>query len=643
MAVHVKIDKETLIKHHFWILLGVSVLLVVIALIVLPTSVGSTVEDKEKEFASAKQSLQSVKDVKNKAWVEALETKNSHITKKKDSVWEAAWQTQKDLMTWPPSLQADFSKKYPYFGDPISLSDRTKFSPEYQTQIFDVVNIVQPINDRGQGVVQFKGGYDAVLALEQKLPEAPTSETIWLLQEDLWVKRELLRVIREANDSFARFQEVKPAAPAEPVAKASPAKEKPAEAADAAAGDSDKEEKKKEAPPPPTKPKAPPSDPNHKIFRNPDWELDLKLTSTIGQGGNRQYTIGGTIKNISNRKQALGIVFKVLLEDREDSTAFELLPVDRPALAAGESAPLKEVKVRQQVTVAGLFGVEQVLNWRTAPVKRIDQVVLDYPSSRTANKWRIDKKPRFMTPPPGSEAAEAAATPSSTAIPGGPMLGGKGMGAEPVTRGSSGTNSLAREDRYTDVNEQVRHMPVGMVVIVEEDRIPDFLAAFSNSRLKIQTLQVHWNHCRERIRPEVDEEDLNVSPSRGKTGEKIAPPVNRNFQLPAAPKGGMAPGAAMMGAMGMAGQAGGKGIGGKGAMEPGGGPPASALMMRPGMAQGGMLPGMGTASASHAASDDEEMKLVELAVYGLASLYERYPPKPPANPDGSNPGATVAK
>ena len=56
-------------------------------------------------------------------------------------------------------------------------------------------------------------------------------------------------------------------------------------------------------------------------------------------------------------------------------------------------------------------------------------------------------------------------------------------------------------NRYTDVSDQVRHMPVAMVVVVDEEHLPELLAAFVNSKLRIQITQYHWQHCREPMNP----------------------------------------------------------------------------------------------------------------------------------------------
>ena len=48
-------------------------------------------------------------------------------------------------------------------------------------------------------------------------------------------------------------------------------------------------------------------------------------------------------------------------------------------------------------------------------------------------------------------------------------------------------------------------MPVAMVVVMDQAYIPDFLTAFANSRLRIQTTQEHWQHV-QGIRPSTTED-----------------------------------------------------------------------------------------------------------------------------------------
>jgi hypothetical protein len=691
----VNFDKEMLIKHRFWILLGVCVLSILIAMIVLPTTVGNTIEKAQSEFKNNEKALQGITSPKNQAFVDAAQKKDNIVAGRKNMVWEEAWKTQSDLMTFPERLQDEFInvKKYLYFGDPITFDDRLKFASQYDTQLYDVVKVVQPLTPQGEGVVQAPGGnWNALLQLEHEWAHKPPSdEDIWLAQEDLWVKREMLRIVREANEALAKFKEG-PAPSPESVAKkdapaAKPAEKPAAETKTEPAADKedkgDQEAKPAPAKPKPAPPPAPPSDPFKKKFHNAVWELSLNLT----HDNKGQYSLSGDIKNITKRSQALGIVFKVYLQEQHgEDSSFTPLPIDRLPLAAGESASFKDIPVLSQKAIEGLYGVEQVLTWRTGPVKRIDALSLNQPSSRTANRTLV--KPRWIKAPPTDATADAnggAPDGASSGPPGGKfgmmgMMGMMGGGPGGSAGGETSLNGLQLL-RYTDTNEQVRHMPVAMVVILDEDGIPDFLAAVANSRLRMQTLQIHWQHTPEKVKPAIEE------PSEGDKNAQANEPPKPLFhvQLPGGggagqPMGGMPgmPGgmSAMAGKMGGMGGRGGSmesmmqqmmrsmgqmqqqrpsgmaagkmaaeetGIrggrsGGMGAMGAAMGPMGRFGGMRSMMSAFGTgLPG----AALEGDEDDEQMNLVELTVYGYASLYERFPAKLPAETptDQANPTA----
>jgi len=78
-------------------------------------------------------------------------------------------------------------------------------------------------------------------------------------------------------------------------------------------------------------------------------------------------------------------------------------------------------------------------------------------------------------------------------------------------------------NRYTDVGDQVRHMPVAMAVVIDEEHLPELLAAFANSKLHIQITQYHWQHCRDHMNPQNMEETPQYTPGGG-TRERTAGP-----------------------------------------------------------------------------------------------------------------------
>jgi len=213
--------------------------------------------------------------------------------------------------------------------------------------------------------------------------------------------------------------------------------------------------------------------------------------------------------------------------------------------------------------------------------------------------------------PPGSKVVDSVA-PVSPPPSGQPdPLGGQPVTPTDPNAGAKSKNGLDLL-RYTDVGESVRHMPVAMAVLIEEDQIPDFLAAFSNSRLRIQTLQVQWRHTREKLTGPAEEganTDLNA-----KAGEpKITRP---DFLLPVAPRSGIPVSPKKMG------------------MPPGLG--AGRRDSRIGFGRGDdtqlKTPANRMTSqnpSAQNADEESDMSLVQLAVYGIASLYERYPPPQP--------------
>jgi hypothetical protein len=499
-------------------MLGFSLVPVLLALGMLPASVGQSVCKKEQEFQSAKEMLKKLNHPRNEKWVEAYQKVDVVVREKKNEVWADGWDAQKDMMTWPDTLEG-WRAKYPYFGDDIDPYDLDRFPTEYDRQLSDVWRAANPLAlDGKSGCVQFLGGFASLTKLDVKFKNLlPTKEDIWLAQEDLWVKRELLRIVGDANDAAGHFTELAGAGGArgQPAAK----------------------------------------DSHRKRYRSPFWEIDLALT----RNGRGRWAMRGTLKNITQHRLPLGMEFWILLEPDKgkgaqapSSTAWF---VDGEPLGPGQSTPLPMLELQESLTVAGLFGIEQIMTWLTAPIKRVDQLSVDASSSRTADQELVG--PSWLSRPPATAMTK------------------NGLGIL----------------RYVDVTPQVRHMPVGMAVIMDEDQIPLFLAAFANSKLRMQTLQCHWRHTREKIQGPVEEASddpvLRKLAQQGKAELREGPTNIYGKGL-----GRTAP----------------RATGGKGG-------------------QGRRPPPNTGAPSRPAATQEEEMSLVELAAYGVASLYERYPPR----------------
>ncbi len=645
-----KIDKEVLIKHHFWILAGVFLLMVLIPLFVLWSSVGTTIAKEAEELESSKKTVQGITNPRNPQHIAAITKRDEVIAARKNQVWKEAWDAQKDVFTFPEAQKAVFQNLY--FGDPIDRFDADRFALEtgYVSQLAEVVYTVQPIlpgiND--QGVVQFARHWNDILRLPTKfLSVPPTRDDIWLAQEDLWVKRELLRAVRDANDTLARFRDttVPPAPPAPPKKEEKKDEKKEGDEAGADA-------EKKPAPKPAPKPvvaQGRGGDPNHRIYRNADWEVDIRLTKN--KAG--ETVLVGKVKNIAKKRIPAGVDFKVFLTSSTGADApSALVRFDREPMAIGEVADLPETKVKAQLAREGIFGLEQVLTWKTAPVKRIDQLVMGYPSARTIA--RTLKPPRWIAQ--ATAAADGAGAATTDASPtanvgtpdgaGGPGGSGKfgGMMSQGALGGGDGgtTKNGMVINRYFDTNDQVRHFPVALVLVIDEENIPQVLSAVANSKLRVQITQCHWQHSRAKLTP----------PSAD------SPAASPGFSgAPRMAAGG--PGGQFTGSSdGAGGPGGGMGRAGGGANQ--GQMSARFGSTVPGL--GNLGKGMGTGSVANvsavtprfnlsttsgltgALEEEDDLNLVEISIYGIGALYEKFPPKPAsATPaEGTTPTTTPA-
>jgi hypothetical protein len=176
--------------------------------------------------------------------------------------------------------------------------------------------------------------------------------------------------------------------------------------------------------------------------------------------------------------------------------------------------------------------------------------------------------------------------------PGGGGFGGLGAGGG--KEDSKKTKNGLSADRYAeDPKPELRRVPFGISLIVGQEHIDRVLYAFSKSRLRILMTQVIINRYPHSVRPSGVEQQAG--------GGRVNP-GGASGGVPSFLGGGM-------------------GI--KGFMSGG----AAGGFASGGFASGGFASPSGT-SPIGAAGDSQETNL-ELVIYGIATLYQRYPPRPP--------------
>ncbi len=240
-----KLDKETLIKHRFWFLLPVVVLLWLFAFISIST-VRSTTEKNWKEAEGVNKELKAIptQDLKNTRWIEAMKKKKAAAEDQKLDLWYDVFDKQNSvvreqppapaseegprprgktaairapLITWPRSTRDEIAiaVRGKDFGAPLG-NVPNEFKDVFLRQYEDLVKIVDPLNDKtGEGAMRFGTQGDTPLTQGLMLlkpldrlvepsrspwGERPVlSEEAWLAQEEFAIKRDMFHIVREIN------------------------------------------------------------------------------------------------------------------------------------------------------------------------------------------------------------------------------------------------------------------------------------------------------------------------------------------------------------------------------------------------------------------------------------------------------------
>jgi hypothetical protein len=191
---------------------------------------------------------------------------------------------------------------------------------------------------------------------------------------------------------------------------------------------------------------------------------------------------------------------------------------------------------------------------------------------------------------------------------------GVGVGMGPGGLGGAGGAAAALPhglipDRYLEVTPQFRRVPVAVVLIVDQNHVDRVLTAFNNSKLRFLMTQVLLNHYGHSVKPDLSSE-------RADEGAAGPGPMG-----PTGPMGAGSGGPAFPGGSGKGGLV---GPGRPGGFFPGGKMPGGF----------GPVGGGSDSNGSQPAATDNMEANMELVIYGIVTLYERYPPKPAAGAGG---------
>src|SRR5580700_2924566 len=383
-----KMDKQTLIKHHFWILLGVFGLFALVLIILVPVIIGAEADEKLNAIVKINKDLDtSSQSPMTRGYIQAQDKEIGTLSERRETIWRDMYRRQGGILTFP----ADLATKLDSLNFGAEIDDRNRNLYRSEEVYFDTYKTMSEIIKP----TDYAGGWEAVLRPVAWTKVMPSSEEVWLSLEDLCVRREILKILADANDTGSRFSAVKDAKG------------------------------------------LPPSNLGAKFSKR--WlSRDFQLDLVISEKAPGRYAFGGKLKNLSGRRLSIG-EFEIdvrLTPDLSETEPAKAVHVNFPIdpVPADHETDLKVIEKPLNLNPVDMFSVELHHTLQTVPIKRLMQLVL----GRNAGHRMADQKlemAKFSAPPvdPNAPAPAASPAPGAPGFVPGTAAGGGGSSEKAAT------------------------------------------------------------------------------------------------------------------------------------------------------------------------------------------------------------------
>lgn len=208
-------------KQHFWVLCA---LILIASTVVWMMAVGDIEAEAQQNQQRIKVALEDAKQVvnvnqhPNDQITAAYNQQTAKLKQDVFVVWNSLYKKQRDtVLKWPPALGEDFIKHVdntPFMGE-IPVDFRDIYFNYVKTRWAEIPKIIKAravsaddaAGSRGRAPSTRKAipDYIVVWADQERIRKElfstlrPTTEWVWLTQEDLWIYENLLNVIKKTN------------------------------------------------------------------------------------------------------------------------------------------------------------------------------------------------------------------------------------------------------------------------------------------------------------------------------------------------------------------------------------------------------------------------------------------------------------
>jgi len=179
---------KKVLKYQFWILVGVAFLLPTIGWAMVIGSLSAETGKREGQLKGQFSQIQKLGTgaQPNEGWEQAVTSLKNELKKRVDVTWEDLYAQQEPELTWHPDVAAEAERQGWDHNQVRSL-----YRDRYLHEIDATARLAEPAK------MQFNL---LRLAQDQWGGEPPTAEQMREAQEDIWVERSVLKVVRATNE-----------------------------------------------------------------------------------------------------------------------------------------------------------------------------------------------------------------------------------------------------------------------------------------------------------------------------------------------------------------------------------------------------------------------------------------------------------
>ena len=195
------------IKYRFWIAVGISALLPIIAYVVGSGPVQAKTATETTKIKAPKKDVKKYTsgDLPNNQYKPIVAEKTEVLTKDVDNSWRKLYQRQAPLLTWPNRVQERFTawgRQWPKDTDAsavqVAIIDYIDAYPKFVTEVYKSFHPFDPKDGTGRRRRSPRRTLCSAPA-QFTIETPPELGKVWAAQERLWIQRTLLQVIADVN------------------------------------------------------------------------------------------------------------------------------------------------------------------------------------------------------------------------------------------------------------------------------------------------------------------------------------------------------------------------------------------------------------------------------------------------------------